>query len=55
MSFRLTNAPATYQKLINNIFQDILNKYIITYLNNTLIYSNKTLKNHITKMRKVLK
>ena len=39
---------------MNNIFQDIFNNYIIFYLNNTLVYSNKILKNHIQKIKKIL-
>ena len=54
MPFGLTNTPAIYQKLINDTFQDILDKYIITYLNNTLIYSNKMLKDYIIKVKEVL-
>ena len=55
MPFRLTNILALKQELINNIYKDILDKYIIIYLNNTLVYSNKTLKNHIRKVHEVLK
>ena len=55
MPFNLTNARATCQKLINDIFQDILDEYIIAYLDDTLIYSNKTFKNHVIKVKKVLK
>ena len=55
MPFRLTNTPASKQKLINNIFRNILDEYIITYLNNILVYSGKALKNYIKKIHKVLK
>ena len=44
--FRLINAPASEQELINNLFKNILNDYIITYLNDILIYLGGTLKNH---------
>ena len=43
------------QKLINNIFKDILDKYIIIYLNNILVYSGKALKNYIKKVYEVFK
>ena len=53
--FGLTNAPTLEQELINNIFKDILDEYIITYLNNTLVYSIKILNNYINKVYEVLK
>ena len=55
MPFSLTNTPATCQELINNTFQDILNEYIIVYLDNILIYSNKIFKNHIIKIKEILR
>ena len=38
MSFELTNASTTCQKLMNNILREHLNIFVITYLNNILIY-----------------
>ena len=38
MQFRLINAPATFQKQINSILGEHLNKFIIVYLNNIIIY-----------------
>ena len=55
MLFSLINTPTTYQKLINNIFRDILDKYIIIYLDNILIYLNRILKDYIIKIKKILK
>ena len=55
MLFGLTNTPTLEQELINNIFKDILDKYIITYLNNTLVYFVRALDNHIKKVYKILK
>ena len=52
MPFGLTNIPISKQKLINNIFRDILDKYIITYLDGILVYSNKTLDNYIKRSTK---
>ena len=45
MPFRLKNAPAIFQQLINNTVREYLDKFVITYLNNILIYSD-TLKEH---------
>ncbi|KAK3513184.1 hypothetical protein QTP70_009766 [Hemibagrus guttatus] len=39
MPFGLTNAPAVFQALINGVFQDLLGKGVITYIDNILVYS----------------
>jgi hypothetical protein len=53
MPFRLTNAPAIYQALINNTLRDCLDNYAIVYLDNILIYSaNK--KEYIQYIKEVL-
>ena len=54
MPFNLINALTIEQKFMNNMFQDILNNYIISYLNNTLVYFNEIFKNHIQKVKEVL-
>jgi Reverse transcriptase (RNA-dependent DNA polymerase) len=54
MSFRLTNAPASYQSLINNIFRKYLDDFIVAYLNDILIYL-KIKKKHIKHVTAVLK
>ena len=51
MLFRLTNAPATCQELINNVLRVHLDKTVVAYLDNILdkyksykelFYNNKT-------------
>ena len=54
MSFELTNTSATFQELINHMLYDHLNEFVITYLNNILIYSENK-KNHKKHVKKVLK
>ena len=53
MSFGLKNAPVIFQQLINNTVRKYLDKFVITYLNNILIYSD-TLKKHQQHVLKVL-
>ena len=39
MQFRLINALVTFQKQINSVLGEHLDKYIMAYLNNIIIYS----------------
>ena len=38
MQFRLINIPATFQKRINSVLGEHLDKFIIVYLNDIIIY-----------------
>src|SRR6266487_4712617 len=54
MLFELINASTIFQRLINHVLYDHLNEFVITYLNNILIYfENK--KDHKKHVKKVLK
>ncbi len=53
MSFELKNALVTFQRLINNTLREYLNDFVITYLNNILIYLDN-LEMHHKHMHKVL-
>ena len=55
MPFELTNAPATFQALINTTLRKYLDIFVIAYLNDILIYTKGTLKEHIQAVKKVLK
>ncbi len=53
MSFELTNASTTCQEIINDALRQYLDRFVIAYLNNIMIYSN-ILKKHINHISKVL-
>ena len=55
MSCELTNAPATFQALINTTLCKYLDIFITAYLNDILIYTKSTLKEHIQEVKKVFK
>jgi hypothetical protein len=39
MSFGLTNAPAYFMYLLNSVFMDYLDKFVVVFIDDTLIYS----------------
>ena len=55
MPFNLINVSVICQELINDIFWDILNEYIIVYLDDILIYLSGILKDHVIKVKEVLR
>jgi hypothetical protein len=53
MSFGLTNAPAYFMYLMNNVFMDYLDKFIVVFIDDILIYSQNE-QEHEEHLRKVL-
>ncbi|GBG90281.1 hypothetical protein CBR_g50459 [Chara braunii] len=53
MPFGLTNAPATFQAAMTTEFRNLLDRSILIYLDNILVYS-RTLDEHIVHLRVVL-
>lgn len=54
MPFGLTNAPATFMRLTNSIFHDLLDKYVIVFIDDILIYSSDDPDEHEARVREVL-
>ncbi|GBG83937.1 hypothetical protein CBR_g37809 [Chara braunii] len=53
MPFGLCNAPGTFEHAMNQIFHNYLDKFVIVYLDDILIFS-KTVKEHVAHLDKVL-
>ncbi|WVZ76480.1 hypothetical protein U9M48_024456 [Paspalum notatum var. saurae] len=54
MSFGLTNAPAYFMQLMNSVFMDYLDKFVVVFIDDILIYS-KTEAEHEEHLRLVLR
>lgn len=52
MPFGLKNSPATFQRVMNKIFQGLINNEVLIYMDDILIFS-KSLQEHYDKLSKV--
>jgi hypothetical protein len=53
MSFRLTNAPAYFMYLMNSVFMNELDKFVVVFIDDILIYSKRKAE-HVKHLRIVL-
>ena len=53
MSFGLTNAPAHFMYLINSVFMRELDKFVVVFIDDILVYS-KNKKEHAEHLRIIL-
>ncbi|MBW0561387.1 hypothetical protein O181_101102 [Austropuccinia psidii MF-1] len=53
MPFGVTNAPASFQNVVNDIFQDLLNVYVVVYLDDIMVLL-KSEEEHVSHVSTVL-
>ena len=50
MPFGVANAPATFQRMMNSLFKEELDAFVLVYLDDILVFS-QTLEDHIRHIR----
>ena len=53
MSFDLTNAPTTFMDLMNRVFQNYLDSFVIVFIDDIFVYS-KSEDEHVSHLRMLL-
>jgi hypothetical protein len=53
MSFKLTNAPAYFMYLMNKVFMEDLDKFVVVFIDDILVYSEME-EEHEVQLRLVL-
>lgn len=54
MPFGLKNAPATFQRMMNNVLQEFINKICFVYLDDIIVFST-SLQEHLVSLEKIFK
>ena len=54
MPFGLSNAPSTFMRLMDEIFIDFIQKFVVIYLDDILIFS-RSMKDHLNHVEQVLR
>lgn len=54
MPYGLVNAPVFFQAFMNDVFRDFLNRFVIVYLDDIVIYS-PNMQEHVRHVRRVLR
>ena len=52
--FGLANAPSTFQKFVNWVLRDYLDKFVSAYIDNILIFTDGSLKDHRKHIQKIM-
>jgi hypothetical protein len=53
MPFGITNSPATFYNLMNNVLYELLDEFVVVYLDNIVIFS-QNMDGHVVHLDKVL-
>ena len=53
MSFGLTNAPSYFRYLMNKVFMEFLDKFVVVFIDDILVFS-KIEEEHVERLRLVL-
>ena len=52
--FGLVNSPASFQRYVNGVLRDYLDEFVTAYMDDILIYTSGSRKDHMCKVRQVL-